>query len=65
MSRRSTPDRIYAARRAATIARLVGDGQLRDRAEALVARWEAVAGERPRDRVFWEAFEAWRVDSRS
>ena len=41
MSRRSTPERLYAAGRAATIARLIGDGEPPDRAEAKVAAWEA------------------------
>jgi hypothetical protein len=40
MSRRSTPQRLHAVRRAATVARLVGEGELGDRAESLVASWE-------------------------
>jgi hypothetical protein len=63
MSRRADPELIHVARRAATVQRLVGEGQLRDRVEALVARWEAIAAAegRPHDRAFWEAFEAWRT----
>jgi hypothetical protein len=59
MSRRADPERIHQARRAATVERLVGEGELRDRVEALVARWEAEADGRPHDRAYWEAFAAW------
>jgi len=41
MSRRSTPERIYQASRAGTLTRLIGQGELPERAEALVAAWEA------------------------
>ena len=60
MARRSTPDRIYQAQRAATVMRLQGDGVLADRAEALVASWEfAMADDgRARDGRWWE--DAWR-----
>jgi hypothetical protein len=63
MSRRADPERIHGARRAATIERLVGEGEPRGRAEALVVRWEAAgaAEGRPHDRAYWEAFEAWRA----
>ena len=40
MSRRSTPERLDAARRAAALARLISDGELPERAEAALARWE-------------------------
>jgi len=43
MSRRSTPERLHQARRAAVIERLVGDGELRDRAVALVSSCEGKA----------------------
>jgi hypothetical protein len=43
MSRRSTPERLQAARRAATLARLVSAGMLPDRAAAALAAWEARA----------------------
>ena len=63
MSRRADPERIHAARRAATLQRLTNEGELPDLAEAIVARWEAVADAegRPHDRDYWEAFEAWRT----
>jgi hypothetical protein len=63
MSRRADPERIHEARRAATVERLVGEGEIRSRAEGLVARWEAMAATegRPHDRAYWEAFEAWRT----
>jgi hypothetical protein len=62
MSRRADAERIHAARRAATLARLIGDGRLPERVEALIARWEAMAAaeDRPHDGAYWEAFEAWR-----
>jgi hypothetical protein len=41
MSRRSTPERLHEARRAANVQRLIGEGELPDRAEALVAAREA------------------------
>ena len=52
MSRRSTPSRLYAAHRAATIARLIGDlRELPERAEARVAAYEVQTARdgRPRD----------------
>jgi hypothetical protein len=58
MARRSDPARIAAARRAAAIARLVGAGELPERAAASVARWEAANG-RPADRADWESLDAW------
>lgn len=56
--------RLHHARRAATIERRVGEGEPRDRAETLVDRWEAVAGDRPRDHTFWDAFDRWRAEER-
>ncbi len=41
MSRPSTPEPIYQARRAGTLQRLIGEGELPDRAERLVALLEA------------------------
>jgi hypothetical protein len=41
MGRRSTPERINEARRAANVRRLEGEGWSLDAAEAAVARWEA------------------------
>ncbi len=43
MSRRSTPERIYEARRAATHNRLIGDGATEDAADAWIAAWHAQA----------------------
>src|SRR6478736_7455136 len=44
MSRRSTSERIYQAHRSGTLTRLIGEGELPDRAEALVAAWGAPDG---------------------
>ena len=65
MSRRSTPERLSYARRAATIARLISAGELPDRAEAKVAAWEARTAPdgRPRDGAYWDA--CWREISAS
>jgi hypothetical protein len=62
MSRRSTPERIETARRAAALARLISDGELPERAEALLAAWDAQAEIEsiPRGRAYWEAFDSWR-----
>jgi hypothetical protein len=43
MSHRSTPERIDAARRAATRNRLIGEGMPPERADDWIARWEAQA----------------------
>ena len=40
MSRRSTPERLHAARREATKQRLIGEGGTPDQAERLIAQWE-------------------------
>ena len=45
MSRRSTPERLYQASRAATRQRLIGEREFPDRAEALVAAWEMHAAD--------------------
>jgi hypothetical protein len=57
MSRRSTPERLYVARRTATLERLVSAGVLRDRADAALTAWEVKAAdgaERPQE-PDWEA----------
>ena len=41
VARRSTPERLEQARRAATLARLVSAGMMPDRAAAALAAWEA------------------------
>ncbi len=63
MARHVDPDRINAARRAAAIARLIGAGELPDRAEALVASWEATLADRP-DRADWETLDSWLAGRR-
>ncbi len=63
MARRADPDRIDAARREATIARLVSAGELPDKAAAWVARWENTI-DGSRDRADWESFDAWLVRER-
>jgi len=66
MSRRSTPERLHQARRAAIVERLVGEGVLRERAEALVASWEAKADADglERDGAYWGAGWHWLVNQR-
>jgi hypothetical protein len=66
VSRRSTPERLDAARRAATLARLVGAGELPERAEAWLARWEAETdGDGiPRDGGYWDAAWNWIAEWR-
>jgi hypothetical protein len=63
MSRRSTPPRLDAARREATLARLISDGELPRRAEDWLARWEHQASQegRQRDGGYWEAGYRWIV----
>ena len=67
MSRRSTPERLYTAHRAATINRLISDGELPDRAEAKVAAWEArtASDDRPRDGAYWDDGYRWIVEDRA
>jgi hypothetical protein len=48
MSRRSTPERIDEARRAASRNRLIGEGVTEPTADARIAAWEAAAAEDPR-----------------
>ena len=61
MSRRSTPERLDAARRAAALARLISDGELPEPAEAALASWEsqAIRDGRERDGGYWEAGYRW------
>ncbi|GAC1673861.1 MAG: hypothetical protein NVS9B8_16480 [Candidatus Limnocylindrales bacterium] len=63
MSRQADPERIHAARRAAALARLIGEAELPERAEARIVAWEraAAAEGRAHDRAYWEAFERWRT----
>ena len=63
MGRRSTPDRIYQARRAAVLSRLTQERHLSaERAEALVSAWEVEGDSRGLERMtaaFWDAGTAW------
>jgi hypothetical protein len=63
MSRRSTPERLDAARRAATLNRLIGDGELPARAEASLVAWEHQAAVEGVDRYgdFWQAGYRWII----
>jgi hypothetical protein len=64
MSRRSTPERFYQAHRSGTVQRLLGEGELPQRAEALVAAWEAATADDglERDGRWWEAAWEWIVE---
>jgi hypothetical protein len=65
MSRRADPEGIYLARRAAILSILTTSGVSPERAEELVAAWEADAAGRdiPRlDRTFWEGAAGWTSD---
>jgi hypothetical protein len=61
MARRSTPERLDEARRAGTLTRLIGEGELPERAEALLVAWEAQAASegRERDGAYWQAGYRW------
>jgi hypothetical protein len=60
MARRPDPERIYAAERSAVVQRLIGEGELPERAEARVSAWESTtaADGKGRDGDYWVA--AWR-----
>jgi hypothetical protein len=66
MSRRSTPERIDEARRAATRNRLIGDGAPEETADAWIAAWEAQAAQDGLEhlRPYWEAGWAWMTEQR-
>jgi hypothetical protein len=63
MARRSTPDRLYAAKRAGTVERLAtGGGFGRSDAEGWIAAWERDAEARGllrTDPAYWPAGETW------
>ena len=63
MVRQSSPDRIYAARRAAVLGRLTQERRLSEqRAEALVSAWEIEGDSRGLERMtaaFWHDGTAW------
>ena len=66
MSRRSTPERIDEARRAATRSRLIGEGVTESTADAWIAAWEAQAAEDGMERgaAYWEAAWDWIAEQR-
>jgi hypothetical protein len=66
MSRRSTPERIDEARRAATRNRLVGQGVTEATADAWISGWEAWAAEEGLERgsAYWQAGWAWIAEQR-
>jgi hypothetical protein len=57
VARRSTPERIDQARRAAVRASLMGDGATEETADAWIAAWEAQAAEDGLERgaAYWQA----------
>jgi hypothetical protein len=67
MSRRPDPVRINEARRAATRSRLLGEGELPDRVDRLIAAWQAEAARRDLrpDSTYWEAARKWIADQQS
>jgi hypothetical protein len=66
MSRRSTPERIDQARRAATRSRLIGEGVSESTADAWIAAWEAKAAEDGLERgsPYWQAGWDWIAEQR-
>ena len=65
--RKSDPERIYIARRAAILSRLAGAGVSPERAEARVVAWEAHASARGLDRLaaaFWDGALEWMAQRR-
>jgi hypothetical protein len=66
MSRRSTPERIDMARRAATRNRLIGDGVTEETADAWIAAWGAQAAQDGLERgsAHWDAARAWIAGQR-
>jgi hypothetical protein len=67
MSRRSTPEHLDEARRAATLRRLIGEGELQERAESLLVTWETQAASegRERDGAYWQAGYRWIAEGRA
>ena len=66
MSRRSTPERIDQARRAATRNRLIDEGVSEPTADAWIAAWEAQAAQDglARDSAYWRTGWAWIAEQR-
>lgn len=65
MARPADAARIDTARRAAAIARLIGTGEVPDRAAVWVARWERESEPGNRDRAAWERFDGWLAAERA
>jgi len=67
MSRRSTPERIDEARRAATRNRLMGEGVTPATADAWLAAWaeQAARDGLERDGAYWTAGWDWIADQRT
>jgi hypothetical protein len=66
MSRRSTPERIDAAHRAATGQRLTGERVSEATADAWIAAWEAQAAQDGLERgsAYWRAGWDWIAEQR-
>jgi hypothetical protein len=66
MSRRSTPERIDQARRAATRNRLIADRLSASTADAWIAAWEAQAAHDGLERgsAYWQAGWDWIAEQR-
>jgi hypothetical protein len=66
MSRRSTPERIDQARRAATRNRLICERMTEETAEAWIAAWEANAAQDGLERgsAYWQAGWDWIAEQR-
>lgn len=63
MSRRSTPERLHAARRAAVRARLISSGTSEARADERLDAWEAEARARglEQDGLYWDVGWDWII----
>jgi hypothetical protein len=61
MSGRPVAERLYIASGTATLNRLIGEGELPERAEALLVAWERQAASEGVDRYgdFWQAGYRW------
>lgn len=66
MARRSTPERIDAARHAAIRNRLIRERMTHERADDWIARWTVHAAQygRERDADYWDACYRWIDGSR-
>jgi hypothetical protein len=66
MSRRSTPERIHAARRAATRNRLIGERMNEETADAWIAAWEAKTADDGLEpgSAYWQAAWDWIAEQR-